>query len=155
MRCVVKLIDAGSYPYTGDLRAMHQEIFAATRRYRNFGETNKYSHRKQICQMMRGRVRKSKQGTATWYGRTTARSGQQRAVARSVELKRKQPGGLMQQALDARGRQQKARQKATGQASIQAVRPREQAQRKSCCRSARAMPTSEQDNTEFKYQLAF
>ena len=77
MRCVVKLIDACSYPYTGDLRAMHQEIFAATRRYRNFGETKKYSHRKQICQMMRGRVRKSKHGTTTWYGRTTARSGQQ------------------------------------------------------------------------------
>ncbi len=77
MRYVVKLIDACSYPYTGDLRAMHKEIFAATRRYRNFGETKKYSHRKQICQMMRGRVRKSKQGTATWYGRTTAGSGQQ------------------------------------------------------------------------------
>ena len=77
MRCVVKLIDASSYPYTGDLRAMNQEIFAATRRYGNFGETKKYSHRKQICQMMRGRVRKSKHGTTTWCGRTTARSGQQ------------------------------------------------------------------------------
>ena len=75
MRYVVKLIDACSYPYTGDLRAMHKEIFAVTRKYRNLGETKKYSHRKQICEMMRGRVRKSKQGTATWYGRATARSG--------------------------------------------------------------------------------
>ena len=77
MRYVVKLVDARSYPYTGDLRAMHKEIFAATRRYRNFGETKKYSHRKQICQMMRGRVKKSKQGTTTWHGRVTASSGQQ------------------------------------------------------------------------------